>query len=84
MSSAESFTQQINCLTHLCLVDSSTITLWTVLFPIAGCLVGFYYDCFTEIPEVNANIVGPDKTPLNAASNLSGSTLFASVLFMGC
>ena len=26
-------------LTHLCLEDSSTITLWTGLFPIAGWLV---------------------------------------------
>ena len=24
-------------------VDYSTTTLWTCLFPIAGCLIGFYY-----------------------------------------
>ena len=30
-------------LTHFHQVDSSTITLWTSLFPIAGCLVSFYY-----------------------------------------
>ena len=30
-------------LTHLCLVDSSTTTLWTRLFPIAGCQFSFYY-----------------------------------------
>ena len=30
-------------LTHLCCVDSSTTTLWTSLFPTAGCMVSFYY-----------------------------------------
>ena len=30
-------------ITHLHQMDSSTTTLWTVLFPIAGCLVSFYY-----------------------------------------
>ena len=33
----------IEFLTHLCQVDSSTKTLWTGLFPIAECLVSFYY-----------------------------------------
>ena len=30
-------------LTHSCRVDSATSTLWTGLYPIAGCLVRFYY-----------------------------------------
>ena len=34
----------LGSLTHLCLVDSSTITVWTGLFPIAGYLVIFHYD----------------------------------------
>ena len=40
-------------LTHLCLVDFSSITLWTGLFPIAGFLVSFYYDCFKETLKKN-------------------------------
>ena len=31
------------CITHLRWVDSSTTTLWTGLFTIAGCLISFYY-----------------------------------------
>ena len=30
-------------LTDLCRVVSSITTLWTSLFPVAGCLVSFYY-----------------------------------------
>ena len=30
-------------LTHLHRLDSSTTTLWTDLFPIAGCLISFYH-----------------------------------------
>ena len=29
-------------LTHLCRLDSSTITIWTGLFPSRGCLASFY------------------------------------------
>ena len=29
------------CLTHLCHMNISTTTLWTGLFPVAGCLVSF-------------------------------------------
>ena len=48
-------------LTHLCQVDSSTITLSTGLFPIAGPLVIFHYYCFIESPVLNANSVDPDQ-----------------------
>ena len=41
--------------THLRRVDSSTTTLWTGLFPTAGCLVSFYYICFIVILVINAN-----------------------------
>ena len=61
-------------LTHLRLVDSSTINVWTGLFPIAGCLFCFfYYNCFIV---VNANSVGPDQRPHNAASDLVLHCLF--------
>ena len=52
-------------------MDSSATTLWMSLFPIAGCLVGFYYYCFIEISVVNANSVDPDQTPHSATSDLS-------------
>ena len=56
-----------NLLTQLHQEDSSTTTLWTGLFPTAGCLVSFYYYCrvsgqfllllcFIKIPVINANI----------------------------
>ena len=35
-------TQQMMSFNHVHSVDSSTTTLWTDLFPIAGCLVSFY------------------------------------------
>ena len=44
-------------------MDSSTTTLWTGLFPIAGCLIKFCYYCFIEIPVLDANNVDPDQTP---------------------
>ena len=44
-------------LTHLYLVDSSTITLLTGLLPTAGCLVSFYYDYVSkEIPEFKQTV----------------------------
>ena len=49
----------------------SSISLWTVLFPIAECLVSFYYYyLLIGIPVVNANSVDPDQIPHSAASNL--------------
>ena len=33
----------VRILTHLCRVDSSTLTLWTGPFLYKGCLVSFYY-----------------------------------------
>ena len=48
-------------LTHLRQMDSSATTLWTGLFPIAGCLVTYFRSlCFTEIFVFNANNVDPD------------------------
>ena len=44
-------------LTHIHRVDSSTKTLWTGLFPIAGSLVSFYYWRFIEISVYNAKSV---------------------------
>ena len=58
-------------LTHLCQVDSSTITHWTDAFPIKGVSGSFYYNhLLIEIPVLSANSVGPDQTPQNAASDL--------------
>ena len=49
-------------LTHLCQVNSSTTTLWNILFPIAGCLVSLVLlPCFIEIPVFNANSVDPEQ-----------------------
>ena len=31
------------CLTHLCRVDSSTLTIWIGPFSTDGCLVSFYH-----------------------------------------
>ena len=50
-------------------MDSSTTTLWTGLFPIAGCLV-FIITCFIDIPVVNANSVDPDQAPHSEVSDL--------------
>ena len=52
-------------LTHLCLVDFSTIILWIGLFPIAEKLISFNYD-FIEISELNVNSVNTDQTPRSA------------------
>ena len=57
-------------LTHLRRVGFSTTTLWTCLFPTAGCLVTFYCYCFIEIPVANANSVDPDQMPHSVASDL--------------
>ena len=52
-------------------MNSSTTTLWTGIFQIAGCLVSFYYYyALKEIPVVNANNVEPDQMPYSAASDL--------------
>ena len=77
-----SFTGEIWCLTHLCLVNSSIIALWTGLFPITRCLVSFLlWLCFLEIPELNANSVDPDQTPRPAASDLGLHCLPMSLLY---
>ena len=64
-------------------MDSSTITLWTGLCPTAGCLVSiyYYYVCFIEIPDLNANSVDPDRTPRSAASDLDLHCLLISLLW---
>ena len=57
-----------NNLTHLHRVDSSTTTLWTVLFPIKDFC--YYYYVLQKFPVFNANSVDPDQTPRIVASNL--------------
>ena len=62
---------QASSLTHLCRVDSSTISLWTGSFLISlvpGWFLLLPY--FKELSELNANNVDPDKTPRSAASDL--------------
>ena len=52
-------------------MDSSNTTLWTNLFPIAGCPVSFLLLlCFIEIPVLNANNTDPDQMLHSAASDL--------------
>ena len=58
-------------LTHLCLVDCSTSTLWPGPILIKGVSCRFsLLLCFTEIPVFHANRVDPDQTPPSAASDL--------------
>ena len=68
-------------LTHLCRVNSSTSTLWTVPFPVEW--VSGYFSrllCFTEIHDFNANIVDLDLTPRSVASDLGLKCLSMSLL----
>ena len=52
-------------------MDSSTTTLWTGLFPKAGCLVSFYdYYALKKISVCNATCVESDQTPHSVASDL--------------
>ena len=52
-------------LTHLCLVESSTSSLWRGPIPVERSLVSFFLllPCFIEIPVFYANSVDPDQTP---------------------
>ena len=52
----------MKCFTHLHRMDSSTTTLWTTLFPTAGCLVSTYYYVLYKFLVLNANRVYPDQT----------------------
>ena len=57
----------------LYVVDSLTTTLWTGLFPIAGCLLSFFFYLvlgFKKIPVFNANSVDPDQEPHSMVSDL--------------
>ena len=69
-------------LTHLCRMGSSTLTLWTGLFPVKE-VSGSYLllPWFTEIPVLNANSVDPDQTPRSAASDLGLRCLLMSLLW---
>ena len=71
------------CLTHFCLVDSSTKTHWTGLFTKAGCLVSFINTILYSlvIPVLNANSVDSDQTPRSAASDLGLRFLPMSLLW---
>ena len=57
----------------ICRVDSSTTTLWTHLFQIAGCLVIIFFYLFyrNSRPVFNANSVDPDQTQHSMESDLS-------------
>ena len=59
-------------LTHLCLVDSYTLSFWTSPFPIKR-MTGYVLllPCFIEIHVFNANSVDRDQMPHSAASDLS-------------
>ena len=54
-----------NCLTHLCPVDASILTLWTGPFQQMGCLVSLILSCFIDIPEFNANSADPEASDLD-------------------
>ena len=57
-------------LTHLCLEDSSTLTLWTGSFPVKGVSGKFLLlPWFTETAVLHPNSVDPDQTPRSAASD---------------
>ena len=56
-------------LTHLCRVDSSTITLWTGPFPIEGIFVIFTIAIFYRNSCLQKS-VDPDQTPRSVASDL--------------
>ena len=54
-------------------MDSSTTTLWTNLFSMAGYLASYFLSllqCFIESPVSDANSVDPDQMPRSAASDL--------------
>ena len=69
-------------LTHLCWMDSSTITLQASPFSqYKGCLVSFIITIFIETPMFNVNSVDPDQTPLSAASDLDLHCLPMSLLW---
>ena len=75
-------------LTHLCRVDSSTITIRIGPFPkerVSSSFSLLTCTMFKEIRVLNANSVDPDQTPHSAASDLSDLGLHCSPmsLFMG-
>ena len=52
-------------------MDSSTIILWTGPFPVAGCLVSFYYySVLYKVLYLTKHSVDPDQMPRFAASDL--------------
>ena len=69
-------------LTHIISqVDSSITTLWIGPFPIAGCLVIFYYYYVLKKFLFNANSVDPDQTLHSGASDLGLYCLLKSHLW---
>ena len=82
----EGLTKFVACdilkLTHLCRMDSSTITFWTGPFQIERVSCWFLFmPCFIEIPVFNANNIKPDQTPQSAASDLGLHCLLISLLW---
>ena len=68
-------------LTHLCQVDSFTISLWTSPFPVKGVSGKFLLlPWVTEIPVLNANSVDPDQMLHSATSDLGLQCLPVSLL----
>ena len=75
-------THPLPFLTHLCLVESSTSSLWTGPIPIEGGLVRFLLlQCFIEIPVFYADSVDPDQMPCSAVSDLGLHCLPMSLLW---
>ena len=63
-------------------MDSSTIILWTGPFPVAGCLVSFYYySVLYKVLYLTKHSVDPDQMPRFAASDLGLHSLSMSLLW---
>ena len=62
-------------------VDFSTTALWTDQFPIAGCLVSFYYYCFIEIPIDKASSIDTDQM-LHSAASVLGLRYLPNILLV--
>ena len=62
-------------------MNSSAITLWTGLFPIAGVWLDFIMLlCFIKVPLINANSVDPDQMLHFGASDLGWLCLPVTLL----
>ena len=70
------------CITHLCRLDSSTLTLWTGSFQIEGmCGLFLSLPWFIKVHVLNANSVDPYQTPCSVASDQGVHCLPMSLLW---